>query len=100
MGLQSKPTNLLPLTKCLFMTVVSITGLWESRGLTQYVRAGLVPAQCGATTRVARTPRNPEDPLFFHELIARICVTLRFSFQTQRHFPNCLKSRLIRQSMT
>ncbi len=25
MGLQSKPTNLLPLTKCHFMTVVSIT---------------------------------------------------------------------------
>ncbi len=26
MGLQSKPTNLLPLTKCHFMTVVSISG--------------------------------------------------------------------------
>ena len=25
--------------------------------------AGLVPAQCWATTRVARTPRNPQDPL-------------------------------------
>ena len=37
--------------------------LWEFRGLTPYVRAGLVPAQCGATTRVARTPGNPEDPI-------------------------------------
>jgi hypothetical protein len=36
--------------------------LWEFTGLTPDVRAGLVPAQCGATTRVARTPRNPEDP--------------------------------------
>ncbi len=39
--------------------------LWEFRGLTQYVRAGLVPAQCGATTRVASTPRNPEDPYLY-----------------------------------
>ena len=36
--------------------------LWEFRGLTPYVRADLVPARCGATTRPARTPRNPEDP--------------------------------------
>ncbi len=40
----------------------SFLALWESRGLTPDVRAGLVPAQGGATTRVARTPRNPEDP--------------------------------------
>jgi hypothetical protein len=40
------------------------SALWEFRGLTPDVRAGLVPAQCGATTRVARTPRNPEDPFF------------------------------------
>ncbi len=39
--------------------------LWEFRGLTPDVRAGLVPAQCGATTRVVRTPRNPEDPMTF-----------------------------------
>ncbi len=36
-------------------------GLWEFRGLTPDLRAGLVPAQCGATTRIARTPRNPGD---------------------------------------
>ena len=39
--------------------VLTNMALWEFRG---DVRAGLVPAQCGATTRVARTPRNPEDP--------------------------------------
>ncbi len=28
----------------------------------------LVPAQWGATTRVARTPRNPQEPIFRHSL--------------------------------
>jgi hypothetical protein len=42
------------------------SALWEFRGLTPDVRAGLVPAQCGATTRVARTPRNPKDPFFLN----------------------------------
>ncbi len=39
--------------------------LWEFRELTASVRAGLVPALCGATTRVARTPRNPKELIFF-----------------------------------
>ncbi len=39
--------------------------LWEFRGLTADVGAGLVPAPCGATTRVARTPRNPKELIFF-----------------------------------
>ncbi len=37
----------------------------EFMGLTADVRAGLVPAPCGATTRVARTPRNPKELIFF-----------------------------------
>ncbi|MBP8001570.1 MAG: dienelactone hydrolase [Chloroflexi bacterium] len=49
------------LALCLPLTGSSGNRL-EAR-LTPYVRAGLVPAPCGATTRVARTPRNPEDPI-------------------------------------
>jgi len=41
-----------------------VASLWEFRGLTPDVRAGLVPAPCGATTRVARTPRNPQEPVW------------------------------------
>ncbi len=48
--------------------ITKIMALWEFRGLTPYVRAGLVPAPCGAITRVARTPRNPEDPKLSHGL--------------------------------
>ncbi len=43
---------------------IKVPALWEFRGVTADVRAGLVPAWCGATIKVARTPRNPEDPRF------------------------------------
>ena len=41
--------------------------IWHCTGerLTADIRAGLVPALCGATTRVARTPRNPKELIFF-----------------------------------
>ncbi len=49
--------------------------LWAFRGLIPDVRAGLVPARCGATTRVARTPRNSEDP--------RLLVDEPITYETQ-----------------
>ena len=48
------------LTVCQSNTTPGKLVLWEFRGLTPYVQAGLVPAPCGATTRVARTPQNPQ----------------------------------------
>ncbi len=42
-----------------------VMSLSEFRGLTPDVRAGLVPAPCGATTRVARTLRNLQEPKLF-----------------------------------
>ena len=47
--------------------------LWEFRGVIPDVGAGLVPAPCGATTRVARTPRNPKEPRRF----TKGCVSFR-----------------------
>jgi hypothetical protein len=54
----------------------TMAALWEFRGLTPNGGAGLVPAQCGATTRVARTPRNPEDPIFFLKAIAKLGIVV------------------------
>ncbi len=52
------------LTVCQSNTTPGKLVLWEFRGLTPYVQAGLVPVPCGATTRVARTPQNPQRTYF------------------------------------
>ena len=63
-----------PTEKNRFLTNLA---LWEFRGLTPNVRAGLVPAPCGATTRVAHTPRNPEDPKVVYERKLQVHLSRR-----------------------
>ncbi len=51
---------------------------------------GLVPAPCGATTRVARTPRNPKEPSLFnsfeiHPLVNRLVGDVKIGNYTAPH---------------
>lgn len=55
------PRTVLPKQETHLMASL-IEFLGNSEGVDVDVGTGLVPAPCGATTRVARTLRNPKEP--------------------------------------